>query len=603
MKTKLLALFLALIMVVSMLAACRGQDDPGNDPGNDPGKDPGNDPGNDSGNDSGNVPDDLPSYDWDVTDLIFEMTNNSNNQELSSECKRYLAGEDTSYNDEIDDDVAIRNEAAYESTNVNITYTYLPDTKAYTWSKIATYIETSVNSGSKDSPDMYCNFVYDMVNASLKGCFANLFSTVRGDNHFSFLNINKDEEFKDTGDGYMYEYMKSLTLSKHKMYCLSSDYFIDMVRAFFIVPVNISMINSIEVTDEAGKYNSDRTGDGQFTIDDFYELVLDGEWNYNTLMDFCTAISSDEHKSDNGETWNLNDQIGFAISATSGLSSSGMLYTTSIKIIERTWDDIDDPFGEVDPNEPGHGNSIYNDYMYWYPKTNDDLVTYCNNLSTLFSSNGVISVTNEQTYGYGTDSLIAIRERFAANKILFGGVICVGSLEYDSYQAMNAAGGDSGFGIVPVPLYRTVDPKTGEPDKYLTQIHNIGRIGAISRQTLKFAQCTAFLDYQSTHSTDILNTYYDFKLQWDVAGGSEGNIEMLQYIRENVRSSFDKAFEDAIGKFFSTVDKDIDGNKWHNMIKDNGFKVTDMATRYAGLYTTKEGFLQSLVREYDNLPK
>ena len=592
MKTKLLALLLVLVMVVGMLAACGGDPAPTPDGGDEnPGDNSGNNGGNNGGDNEGDGPapdvDELPSYDWEETSLIFQMTDNSNKEELSSGCKRYLAGEDESFFESIDEMIAERNSEAYAHASVAVTYDYLPDTSAYNWSANIETIFTLVNSQSKDRPDIFCNFVYDMVSTSLKGSFANLYSTERGTgplygaNYFDFAEAG----FEDSGVGYMFEYMKSLTLSKFKMYCLSSDYFTDMVRAFFVVPVNLTLLNSIEVNEEGaeGMYNSDRDGDGDFDIDDFYQLVRDMDWTYETLADFCNAIYADEGEANaEGALADLSDRIGFALSSSSGLSASGMLYTTSVIIIHRDWDDT------------------RNDYSYYYPEDNQDLYAFCDSLTTLFTKTGVISVTDGASSAYGATSLQAIRNRFAVNKVLFGGVICVGSLEYEEYQAMNETG--EGFGIVPVMLYRAEDPETGESDRYLTQIHNIGRIGGISATTTKFAQCSAFLNYMSNNSTDILDEYYNYKLQYDVAGGSEGNVEMLQYIRENVRSSFDKAFEDAIGKFFNSIDVESNKNKWHTMISNASYQMTTMETEYDRLYDTKENYLQSLVKEYDILP-
>ena len=595
MKTKILALLLVLVMVACMFVAC-GDDTPdptpdtgdnGNNNNNNNNNDKPGDGGNDDGGDGPGDVEETPTYDWDETSLIFQMTDNSNKEELSSGCKRYLAGEDESFFESIDEMVAERNADAYAETAVSVTYDYLPDTANYNWSANIENIFTLVNSQSKDRPDIFCNFVYDMVSTSLKGSFANLYSTERGTgnlygaNYFDFAEAG----FEDSGVGYMFEYMKSLTLSKFKMYCLSSDYFTDMVRAFFVVPVNLTLLNSIEVAEGGvqGQFNSDRDGDGDFNVDDFYQLVRDMEWNYDTLADFCNAIYADEGDANaEGALADLSDRVGFAISSSSGLSSSGMLYTTSVIIIHRDWDDT------------------RNDYSYYYPEDNPDLYAFCNSLNTLFKKTGVISVSDGQSGAYGATSLQAIRNRFAVNKVLFGGVICVGSLEYEEYQAMNESG--DGFGVVPVMLYRAEDPETGESDRYLTQIHNIGRIGGISASTTKFAQCSAFLNYMSNNSTDILDEYYNYKLQYDVAGGSEGNVEMLQYIRENVRSSFDKAFEDAIGKFFNTVNEESNKNKWHTMIQNNFFQMTTMETEYERLYDTKEQYLESLVKEYDILP-
>ena len=522
MKNRIIALLLAMVVLVMCLASCGGG---GNT--NDPGK--GDDPNNKFPGGEGGIVNDI--YPWKTTNLIYQLTDNSNSQELPSTCRRYLAGDLDGFEDDastIDDWVSDRNDEALEHANVTVSYEYLPDTDSYGWGKNITLISEEVQAKEAGRPDIYCNFVYDMVAASLLGSFANLkSSTMYKDGHelagiehnyFTFVNPDDDTEvdeygeYLDTGKGYMYEYMRSLTLSKWKMYCLSSDYFTDMVRAFLIVPVNIGLLETLEADMEnEGLYNSNRYEtigeDGKeetnYTIEDFYQLVTDMEWNYNTLAAFSAAITI-EGEGDDGT--DLRDTVGFALGSASGLPASGMLYTTSITIIDREYD------------------VAKGDYTYSYPYayqvsgdqfamseegTHDELITFCENLSNLFKQPGIIAVDNTQTQGYGSDALLAIRSRFASDKVLFGGVICLGSLEYDVYKEMNGEG-RTGYGIVPVPLYRAnyVD-ENGDTkvDKYLTQIHNIGRIGAISYTTEKFSQCTAYLNYQSTHSTDILNEY------------------------------------------------------------------------------------------------
>lgn len=518
---------------------------------------------------------------WDTTNLIFKMTECSNYEELPSTCKRYLAGDSTGVTDfgTLDTKISERNTNALDATGVRVTYTYYPDdSKQYGWGCVIETIYNEVMGGSADRPDIYCNFVYDMVASSLKGAFANLMTT-KSENHFEFM----EDDFEDVGTGYMYEYMRSLTLNKFKMYCLSSDYFTDMVRAFFVVPVNVNLLESIKVSEDENTFNYDYDGDGKYTLDDFYELVWAGKWNYETLAEFSEAVYKKASGS-TGANGSLGDTLGFAISAESGLSASGMLYTTTVEVIHREWDDAT------------------NDYEYSYPNDNNDLVNFANNLNNLFkNTNGVIAIKDKSEYVVGgtayDTSLIGIREQFTQDKILFGGCICLGSLEEEAYGRMN-----NGFGIVPVPLYRTVNTDTNEPDKYQTQIHNLGRVGAISATTTKFAQCSAYLDYQSLHSTDILDYYYETKLSYDVAGGGE-NVEMLQYIRANVRSAFDKVFEDAIGQFYDASDK-ASQDKWHTILQNEKFLVdgSTMITKYRELISTKQKRLRDLQGEYDRLP-
>ena len=597
MKNRIIALLAVMVIVVMSFASC----------GLFPGKGGG---GGKDDIDTGKFIN--GKYPWYTTNLIIQMNENSDSQQLPSSCRRYLAGDLTGNENDystVDEYVTQRNDAALEDSNVTITYTYLGEADAYGWGSNIDTIDEEVRSKDPERPDIYVNFVYDMVAVSLKGSFANLYSTTMpgefsGYEH-NYFEFTKDPAFKDTGINYMYEYMRSLTLSKMKMYCLSSDYFTDMVRAFFVVPVNIGLLETLESTEEQGKYNTNRVKtynagveETNYTIEDFYQLVKDKQWTYETLADFSGAIF--EEGAGGNEKQDLNDTLGFALNSSSGLSASGILYTTSITIINRTYDVAT---GEYTYNYPYMVQSTDKDgKVQFNPSaegTHEELIALCNNLNTLLNKDGVISVNNNDATAIGAkDAIQAIRSKFAGGTILFGGVITLGSLEYDEYKGMNGQG-KSGYGIVPVPLYRS-----GSDDEYLTQIHNNGKIGAISYSTEKFAQCSAFLNYQCMNSNDILNEYYDYKLQYDVVGtGVKGNVDMLKYIRTHVRSSFDKAFEDALGRFYNATDEQSMKQQWHTMIKDANFQLTDMADQYKSVTPVKAWRLYNLEHEiYPTLP-
>jgi hypothetical protein len=373
----------------------------------------------------------------------------------------------------------------------------------------------------------------------------------------------------------MYEYMQSTTLSLHKTYILASDYFLDLIRAFFIVPVNIELLESagMEVT---GDLNSD----GKFTIDDFYEEVNQKKWTYNKVMQYSAKVFRNTGASNAGE--DIEDVLGFAL-AQGGLAPSGILYSTDITIISKEWD----------PEKGDKG-----DYVYTYPAESEELYTLFDNIKALVTSPGVVYVCTGGEYGdanvtkYGSDARIAVRTRFCDNKILFGGVIVLGALEYQEYQTLKDA---SGFGVVPVPLYHEVAFE--DEETYLTAIHNNARPGGIAVITDHFTACTAFLDYQSTHSTHILEEYYDYNLQYQVVDGEvEGTVEMLRYIRNNVRSAFDKTFEDAIGVYNAQ-----EAHRWHHILSVNGYQY-DIRKDYATFRPEKQDHLETLYNEYPKLP-
>ena len=508
-----------------------------------------------------------PWADDDPVELLFQMTHNSDVSQNPSGCERYLAGEDPNAIEEIDDMVADRNSEAEYETNVAPVYQYYLDVDEYGWGECIEKILTIVNSGTtKDAPDVYCNFTYDLVGASLKGAFANLKNTeLKNGNYFEFL----DEDYDETVDnrGYMYDYMNSTTLSQEKVYILASDYFLDLIRSFFIVPVNIKLLESVDDP----LLTVDKNGDGVFTIDDFYEEVKEKKWTYNKVAAYSAAIYENTGEANPAE--DIEDVLGFAV-GWGGVFASGVIYSTDITIISKEWDDSK------------------GDYVYDYPTDSPQLYELFDNLSTLVNSTGVAVIkSGADVNKYGSDCRIAVRNRFCDNKVLFGSIILVGALEYEAYQKLK---GSSGFGVVPVPLYHEVAADSTET--YLTSIHNNARPGAIAKNTQHFAECTAFLNYQSTHSNDILNKYYNENLQYNIAGGASGTVEMLQYIRLNVRSAFDKTFEDAIGVF--NADQ---SSRWHHILSVNDYDH-DIRADYQSKISTKKERIQTLYNEYPKLP-
>lgn len=512
------------------------------------------------------------NYPWDNQTLIFQLTENDNYKELSSGCHRYLAGDSTTDTADIDTSIDQRNAKAERTTKTDVTYLYWANTKEYAWGECIEQIESIVRSGSvQNVPDVYVNFIYDIVGASVKGYFANLKGTSRGLgelkglNYFAFNDPDYNEE--DENLGYMNEWMGSVTLSLHKTYVLGSDYFTDMIRAFFIVPVSIKLLESV-----GDGITGDLDKDGEFTIDDFYAQVNKGEWTYDLLMQYADAVAQDDG---NGSTskWLGDNQIGFAM-AHGGVAGSGLLYTTSVVIIEKEWD------------------TSKNDYKYYYPDSNVKLENWITATTELFNAKGVILVpTSASSSDYkidqwGSTHLQAIRKRFSENAVLFGDIMMVGALEYQDYQDMHDNGG---FGVVPVPLYHDNEDKT---DRYLTQIHNVGRPGAIAVNTTKFVECTAFLNYQSTNSTAILDQYYNYELMYNIAGGATGTVKMLQYIRDNVRTSFDKAMEDAIGVFKGEEAKN---RKISMLVSAESYQCKDIRGTYDTHLSAKRGDLTDLL--------
>ena len=585
MKLKLLSLLVAMLTVLAILVSCGG-DKPGDNSGNNGNNNGTGDNGGDNGGNTGDS-----KYAWTSAEILVQLYENSNNNELEPGVRRYYAGEDTSAFEEIDNYVRDRNHAAETTTKVDAKYTY---ETTYAWGAAVDYIQNTVKSGSSAAPDVFCNFAYDITSCAIRGCFANLYSNTdrssvkygAGENYFRFTEdgyVGTSDSYFDAeaGEGYFYDYMQSLAFVNSdgvydKMYCLASNYCTDLVRAFLVVPVSVDMMNAIALEDSTG----DRTNDGKFDIEDFYKLVWDYEWTYDVLATYSNTVYRPTNSSIK-ET-DINDVVGFAAGIGSGLTASGILYTTSVQIINKVEKD-----GKV---------------TYEYPETNQKLVDLSDALYDLFDANKangicVVDDAAAKLSGVDDDELRAIRTQFANGTVLFGGIICVGSLEDKVYQDMNEK---NGFGIVPVPLYKQDENKS---ESYLTLVHNLARIVAISATTTEFEQCSAFLNYQSTNSADILDAYYDQKLVAAAGNGAgDNNKLMLNYIRNHVRDCFDKTYEDVISNYMKSQNDEAMSLRWHGILSLAGYKVTGMATKYAELYGTKQGYLDQVLTEWAKLP-
>ena len=363
------------------------------------------------------------------------------------------------------------------------------------------------------------------------------------------------------------------------MYCIASNYSIDAVRSFLVVPVNVNMLESIDVANSTG----DTDGDGRFTIHDFYSLVWDYGWTYDALAQLSAAVYRDNNTAIEGA--DIMDTLGFCAGRSSGLTGSGILYSSSVKLINK----VQNSMGE---------------WTYDYPNTNDDLVAFAKALNDLFTNSvGVCTLSSDEAKnagigGVGGD-LDGIRNRFATNMILFGGVTMVAAFEDAVYQNMNEPG-KKGFGFVPVPLYKQDEAKT---EKYQTVIQNLARIVAISASTTEFEQCSAFLDYQSANSSAIFEKYCSENLVAAIESGEAGkrNVAMLTYIRNHARDCFDKTYEDIIYDYQSHKDHQAYTKRWHAIFYTNAYKVTNMAQRYGEEYPGKYEQLITVLAEWNKL--
>ncbi|MBO5315865.1 MAG: Ig domain-containing protein [Clostridia bacterium] len=543
------------------------------------------------------IPDGAPTYNvtWERTELMYAITD-EDSEELESGCKKFYSGTElTGAYDMIDEFVFERNLAAARQANVLVRFDY--STVAGGWGQNIATIVAKATVLSSQSPDIYACFVYDLSCAQLRGCFANLLQTDTA-NCFRFVqpdyNPTSDNYFDaKSGEGYFFEYMKSLSLSDDKMFILASNYCVDLIRSMLVVPMNVEQMATLVGEDEATGENLSYTGD-MTQVSDFYDLVWRTQsrvstnekyaegFTYDVIAHYAEKFYSQADASDV-----LSGKVAFAVGSGSGLPATGLLYSTSVEIIHKAED-------ESNPDQ----------YTYSYPTDNPSLKAFSESLTNLFKNrDGVLAVSKGDagTESFGTE-LLAIRSNFAAGNVLFGGVIALGSLDTEDYQKMQTEGQKMGFGILPVPLYRAADAN-GTPEEYNTVIHNIGKAITIGKNSTKFSQCTAYLDYLSRMSNEIVDEYYESKLVSNVQGFAAAfNENMLTYIRNHVRNCFDKTIEDSVASFIASSEGNTTATelKLHNLICSNKYNYPNLYIDYQSSAYKKTMYLRDVVNTWNS---
>ena len=510
------------------------------------------------------APDRTKNYAWTTPQtFVFQLNLATSEKELGDLTKRYMAGVDGE-NTAVDRAVLQRNGAAISKTKVTPNYAYVNDgTNGYGWGgychKISTIIKTHVDG---ESPDAFSGFAWDMTFAANLGNLTNLYTKNRGSgsyegkNYFTFTEADYNPAV--TGDeGYNFDFMRATSpVPDTHLYVYASNYNIDLIRAMYCIPVSLELLSTIDIADSTG----DRDTDGDFDIDDFYAMISAGQFTYENFAILTSAVFDN---TSGATTATLNDTLGFAISITMGLSSAGFAYSQPFEYVASTDGAI--PTYTVDVE-------------------NAELFAMYDEAEKFFTASGIGRFSdNEESKQVGVSGAgMGIRTRFSQDKILFGGVICVGALDYEQYQNM-----ESGFGVAPLPTYKTSGT---DITVYSTAIHNLARVIGLSKASTKFVQCSAYFDYQALNSTVVMNQYYR-TLQYTTVGGRSYNVEMLNALRDNITENNRDQYVSMVAMYdysqayseVATRDQVLDA-RWPEMFRSSNFSAADAKEKHKEIF-------------------
>ncbi len=486
------------------------------------------------------------SYPWQSTELLMSVCDNSNVYELESGGRAYVSGEwDPTGNafepantvskvdQDILDGVRARNDSSLTKAKVTLTYTYM-GAVAGAWNTALSTIATENTAAT--TPDIYYNFIYHMVGASINGYFKN----IQGNTYLAPFYDCYSEEKDDAGlasnvvdtHGYNWDYMKDLSFSAKAMYLIASDYSFDISRAYFVMPVNGTLLQT--VTEITGDVNKDGTvGDTA----DFLAMVNNGDWTWAKIAAYTDAVKTGDSSSHGYSlTGGNNDCIaGFAMSTTSGLCSAPVMYTGELSMVSRT--------------------VVNGEYRYTYPtevpptllqifKAARDYIGLPGQGSSLSSPTGGDGVI---LYSGSSSQVDAV---FAADRLFVNTACVLGIIESETYQNMWDSSKGSGNGFVVTPAAKISDTQ----ENYRTLVHNVGKVFAISSkatQTETDAAC-AFINHQTIDSSTLLREYFVWSLGYGAANTDE-NVLVLAGMSNNLKFGIDKVIEDAFGIVFNNT--------------------------------------------------
>ena len=194
-----------------------------------------------------------------------------------------------------------RNKEVAQLLNVKIKYT---ETN-YRYNEINPYLD-QLAMQSQAQFDLIINDVIAVVPAILKGQLYNLKST----EETNYLDLSHSSWYQD--------YMNGLTLDENKIYAVAGDYFIDVLRSAHCLYLNTELFQT-------------NLNQNYASLDEFFDMVAAGQWTYD---EFNTLINDGWVSSSGNATASIDDDcIGFL--ATTGAGFNPFTMSTDIQLIQK----------------------------------------------------------------------------------------------------------------------------------------------------------------------------------------------------------------------------------------------------------------------------
>ena len=450
-----------------------------------------------------NTPDSLPA-DLDFNGQVIRILHREDDASWLPEI--YVENE---VGEIVNDTIYQRNKNVEERLNVVIQSVAVPGD----WDAKDAYLNTirnSVTSGSDDY-DLVGGYAYYLPMLAPEGMLYNL------------MDVNY---LDPTSIWWNADSAKELTID-NKMYFITGDYSLALLRMTFVLYFNKQLVED-------------------YSIENLYQTVLDGNWTIDKLMNITKDVYSDV----NGDgAVDKGDMFGYA--------------TTTGNYVDAYWFAFNQPIVSKDSNDIPQ--LAYN---------TERMTTIVDTIYTYFYDSGSAYAISE--YGTGDyDPQNDITDIFVENRSIF-------MPQYlgftDKLRTM-----DSDYGILPYPKW------TADQAGYYTTSQNGHTIFCIPT-TCKITDAVgATMEAMCAESyRKVTPTYFEVVLKEKYSRDSESS-QMLDIIRDGIK--FDFGYSNGISlDYISNIFRDIITNK------NNNFASTVEAH-----LTKRQVMLEKLIEDYQSL--
>ena len=478
-----------------------------------------------------------------------------NEVEKASKNKMYLAGPDDEEIENgdvstIEQMVYTRNKNANTLLGTSVEYEYWNYSQSG-WNKAQKQINTVVSTNVDGAPDLFVNQIYDLNKVMLTlGAFQDIWSIPGA--YFDFK-----------ADGWMTDWMESLSFTGDRAYVLAGDYFVDVLRSMGVMPFNATLMDD-NASKLAPALFGETLSEGETMSQRFFDYVEAGNWTWEALGKLCEAVFDDKNGNDQAD---MGDVLGTIADTYGGVNTAVFIYSCGEELIERR------------PNA-NKGNKMW----AYYPSDPSSIGDIFDAVAAVFTGKGALATTG--VVADTENGLAAHRIKFAKDEILFLGYALLGDLEDDKFQQMTSL-----YSVVPLP-------KVSADKTYNTFVTDTADAGAINVHSTKARAMSAYLQYCTEHSADIREEFLEIVTKYKTTVYNQGTDRMLDLIYDSVLYGGAKVVDGAV--------KDAGGHRrWYDFMKDGKCVVTsaDFISDFNSCVSAKQTTLDEVMDTWYALPK